>query len=85
MSTVERAPSGAATEVTTKGTRRRFTLDDKRKIVQEAERCKSSGAVGALLRREGAVLVAERAEALIEVPENIAAVPGPPANTGRSS
>jgi len=53
MSTVERAPSGAATEVTTKATRRRFTLDYKRKIVQEAERCKTSGAVGALLRREG--------------------------------
>jgi putative transposase len=53
MSTVERALSGAEIEVTAKATRRRFTLDYKRKIVQEADRCKTSGAVGALLRREG--------------------------------
>src|SRR5260370_9364003 len=53
MSTVERALGGAEIEVTAKATRRRFTLDYKRKIVQEADRCKTSGAVGALLRREG--------------------------------
>jgi hypothetical protein len=52
MSTVERALSGAAIEVTAKATRRRFTLDYKRKIVREADGCKTSGAVGALLRRE---------------------------------
>src|SRR5437899_6773186 len=53
MSTMERALGGAAIEVAAKATRRRFTLDYKRKIVQEADRCKTSGAVGALLRREG--------------------------------
>ena len=50
---MERALSGPEIEVTAKATRRRFTLDYKRKIVQEADRCKTSGAVGALLRREG--------------------------------
>src|SRR5260370_26598942 len=53
MSTVERALSGAAIEVTAKATRRRFTTDYKRKIVREADGCKTPGAVGALLRREG--------------------------------
>ena len=53
MSTMERALSGAAIEVTAKATRRRFTLDYKRQIVREADRCKTPGAVGALLRREG--------------------------------
>jgi hypothetical protein len=43
--------------VTAKATRRRFTLDYKRKIVQEADRCKTSGAVGALCAGR-AVLVA---------------------------
>ena len=40
-------------EVPTKATRRRFTLEYKRKIVREADGCKTPGAVGALLRREG--------------------------------
>src|SRR5215510_12725964 len=53
MSTVERPLRGAEIEVTAKATRRRFTRDYKRKIVQEADRCKTLGAVGALLRREG--------------------------------
>jgi len=53
MTTVERALAGAEVEVTAKATRRRFTLDCKRKIVHEADKCKTSGAVGALLRREG--------------------------------
>ena len=53
MSTVERAHGGAEIEVTAKATRRRFTLDYKRKIVREADRCQTPGAVGALLRREG--------------------------------
>jgi len=53
MSTVERALGGAEIEVTAKATRRRLTLDYKRKIVREADRCKSAGTVGALLRREG--------------------------------
>jgi transposase-like protein len=53
MSTVERALGGAEIEVVAKAKRRRFTLDYKRKIVREADRCKTLGAVGALLRREG--------------------------------
>src|SRR5215468_6598997 len=52
MSTVERPLRGAEIEVTAKATRRRFTLDYKRRIVREADGCKTSGAVGALLRRE---------------------------------
>jgi transposase len=39
--------------VTSKATRRRFTAEYKRKIVQEADACTQSGEVGALLRREG--------------------------------
>jgi transposase len=53
MSTVERALDGPAIEVVAKATRRRFTLEYKRKIVQKADGCKTPGAVGALLRREG--------------------------------
>ena len=53
MSTVERPLRGAEIEVTAKATRRRFTLDYKRNIVREADGCKTPGAVGALLRREG--------------------------------
>jgi len=135
MSTVERAHGGEEIEVTAKATRRRFTLDYKRKIVREADRCKTPGAVGALLRREGLYSShlttwraarergdlagpttlkkrgpvprvadprdkritelerasafwrkrAERAEALIEVQKNIAALLGTPATTERSS
>ena len=33
--------------------RRRFTVEYKRRIVREADACKTPGAVGALLRREG--------------------------------
>jgi transposase len=39
--------------VVAKASRRRFTVEYKRKIVREADGCKSPGAVGALLRREG--------------------------------
>jgi transposase len=53
MSTVERALRGPEIEVVAKATRRRFTLEYKRKIVREADGCKTPGAVGALLRREG--------------------------------
>ena|SRR5713226_5766867 len=53
MSTVEAALDGPAIEVTAKATRRRFTVGYKRKIVREADGCKTPGAVGALLRREG--------------------------------
>lgn len=40
------------TEVTAKATRRRFTAEYKRKILQEADACER-GELGALLRREG--------------------------------
>src|ERR671919_2541490 len=40
-------------EVVPKAQRRRFTVEYKRKIVREADGCKTPGAVGALLRREG--------------------------------
>jgi transposase len=53
MSTSEQALGGPEIEVVAKATRRRFTLEYKRKIIREADRCKTLGAVGALLRREG--------------------------------
>ena len=53
MSTVEQALGGSEIEVVAKATRRRFTLDYKRNIVRAADGCKTPGAVGALLRREG--------------------------------
>jgi transposase len=135
MITMERPLGGAEIEVTAKATRRRFTLAYKRKIVREADGCKTPGAVGALLRREGLYSShlttwrgarergdlagpttvkkrgpvprvpdprdkritelerentfwrkrAERAEALIEVQKNIAALLGAPAHTEHSS
>jgi transposase len=134
MSTVERPLGGAEIEVAAKATRRRFTLDYKRKIVREADGCRTPGAIGALLRREGLYSShlttwraarergdlagptvakrgpvprvpdprdkriaeleratafwrkrAERAEALIEVQKNIAALLGTPAKTEHSS
>ena len=53
MSTVEQTLSGPAIEVVAKATRRRFTVEYKRKIIREADAGKTPGAVGALLRREG--------------------------------
>jgi transposase-like protein len=47
------AVSGADTEVVAKPQRRRFTAEYKRRIVREADRCTTPGAIGALLRREG--------------------------------
>ncbi len=41
------------TEVAEKARRRQFTVEYKRKIVKEADACKTPGAIGALLRREG--------------------------------
>ena len=40
-------------EVAEKATRRRFTVEYKRTILREADTCRTPGAVGALLRREG--------------------------------
>jgi len=133
MSTVEQALGGPEIEVVAKATRRRFTLDYKRKIVREADGCKTPGAVGALLRREGLYSShlttwraarargdlaertvkrrgplprvpdprdrriaelerantswrkrAERAEALVEIQKNIAALLGTPLESGKS-
>jgi transposase len=53
MSALDEAVGGPAIEVVPKATRRRFTVEYKRKIVREADACKTPGAVGALLRREG--------------------------------
>jgi transposase-like protein len=53
MSALEQAVGGPTIEVVAKATRRRFTVEYKRKIVREADACKTPGAVGALLRREG--------------------------------
>jgi transposase-like protein len=53
MSALEQALGGPVIEVVAKATRRRFTVEYKRKIVREADACKTPGAVGALLRREG--------------------------------
>ena len=53
MSALEQAVVGPAIEVVAKATRRRFTVEYKRKIVREADACKVPGAIGALLRREG--------------------------------
>ena len=40
-------------EVAAKGTRRRFTVEYKRTILRAADACRTPGAIGALLRREG--------------------------------
>ena len=53
MSAAERNGSERETEVVAKPSRRRFTLEYKRRIVREADGCKTPGAVGSLLRREG--------------------------------
>src|SRR5436190_19052502 len=47
------AESAPETEVVARAQRRRFTAEYKRRIVREADRCTTSGAIGALLRREG--------------------------------
>ena len=46
-------PVAVETEVVAKAQRRRFTAEYKRRIVREADRCSTPGAIGALLRREG--------------------------------
>jgi transposase len=53
MSSTERTQVAPEVEVAAKATRRRFTVECKRKIVRGADECKTLGAVGALLRREG--------------------------------
>ena len=46
-------PQHPPTEVSAKATRRHFTAEYKRKILQEADACTQPGQIGALLRREG--------------------------------
>jgi transposase-like protein len=53
MSGTEMTLVAPEVEVVAKGSRRRFTVEYKRKILREADGCKTPGAVGALLRREG--------------------------------
>ena len=53
MGTTEKALAAAKVEVVAKATRRRFAVEYKRKILREADGCKTPGALGALLRREG--------------------------------
>ena len=53
MSATEMALAAPEVEVVAKASRRRFTVEYKRKMVREADGCKTAGAVGALLRREG--------------------------------
>src|SRR5512138_1698849 len=53
MTALEQALGGPVIEVVAKAARRRFTVEYKRKIVQEADACETPGALGALLRREG--------------------------------
>ena len=53
MSATEMALVAPEVEVVAKASRRRFAVEYKRKIVREAGGCKTPGAVGALLRREG--------------------------------
>jgi len=53
MSALEQPLGGPAIEVVAKATRRRFTVEYKRKIVRAADACKTPAAVGVMLRREG--------------------------------
>ena len=53
-----RRPTGGSAgapgpEVSASPTRRRFTAEYKLRIVREADRCRGTGEIGALLRREG--------------------------------
>jgi transposase-like protein len=54
---METGSNGARTveevEVVAKAERRRFTAEYKQRVLQEADRCKQPGQIGALLRREG--------------------------------
>lgn len=53
MSSSERALVAPEVEVVAKASRRRFTQAYKRKFVRDADGCRTAGAVGAPLRREG--------------------------------
>jgi hypothetical protein len=49
MSATERVLATPEVEVVAKATRRRFPVEYKRKILREADGCKTPGAMGALL------------------------------------
>src|SRR5262245_12183642 len=53
MSATEKALAATEVEVVAKPTRRRFAVDYKRKILREADACKTPGAVGTVMRRAG--------------------------------
>ena len=53
MSVVSLPAGRPATEVTPKAKRRKFTAEEKRRILREAAACTERGEIGALLRREG--------------------------------
>jgi transposase len=50
---VPMSSSMVGTGVSTRASRRRFTVEYKTWVVQEAERCRAAGEIGGLLRREG--------------------------------
>ena len=63
-------------EVVARHTRRRFAAEYKARIVREADACTESGAIGALLRREGlysSLLAAWRRELHVHGVEGLAA------------
>jgi len=45
--------NGMSTEVSAKAERRKFSVEEKKRIVLEAEACTEWGQLGALMRREG--------------------------------
>lgn len=54
MEQAKQVPVGSQeVEVSAKARRRRFTAEYKRRVLREAEACKRTGELGALLRREG--------------------------------
>ena len=53
MTVPSRSASNSAVEVSASGRRRRFTVEYKTRIVQEAAQCRAAGEMGSLLRREG--------------------------------
>ena len=74
-------------EVPERAKRRQFSAEYKLRIVREADACKGSGEIGALLRREGLYsshLVLQRrlkqAETIIEIQKKVAGMLGIPLN-----
>ena len=52
-SPVRKAAKDDEVEVPARARRRRFTVEQKTRIVQEAAQCRAAGEIGSLLRREG--------------------------------